>query len=197
MPNRDNMKKQPRKKKIVVGIDFDGVIAYNPFRVVRAPISFVKRNIFGIRHTKFYVPKTSLEKVMWTVLHESSVFPAPGVGLLKDLVEQDQIEAHLVTARFSFLQDHLYQWLRRYSLESLFSSITVNKLDEQPHTYKESVIKQRQFDYFIEDNLDIVQHLTKTTDTQILWIYNLLDRFHPYDKKFPYLKKALEHIANA
>lgn len=183
-----------KKKRIVIGVDFDGVVAYNPFRVIRAPIAYVKKNILGIKKTKFYIPQSSLEKILWIILHESSVFPANGVELLRELVEQDIVEAHLVTARFHFLQDRLYRWLRRYDLERVFASITVNERDEQPHLYKERVVTSKRFDYFIEDNLDIVAHLAKTTETDILWIYNLLDRFHPYEKKFPYLKQALEHI---
>ncbi len=183
-----------KKNRIVVGVDFDGVVAYNPFRIIRAPIAYVKKNMLGIKKTKFYIPQSSVEKILWTILHESSVFPANGVDLLREFVEQDRIEAHLVTARFHFLQDRLYQWLRRYDLERIFSSITVNERDHQPHLYKERVIKENRFDYFVEDNLDIVEHLSRTTSTEILWIYNLLDRFHPYEKKFPYLQQALEYI---
>src|SRR5690349_1475081 len=99
------------KKKMKVGIDFDGVLAYNPFRVIRAPITYVKKQIFHQRKTHFYVPQTELERVIWTVLHESSVFPAQGVELLREKVAAGEIEAHLVTARYSFLQKNLYAWL--------------------------------------------------------------------------------------
>lgn len=178
-----------------VGIDFDGVLAYNPFRIIRAPVTFVKEQLLQRKETAFFVPKTSVEKFAWKVLHESSVLPANGVDLLRRMVNEQQIEAHLVTARYSFLQDQLYVWLRKHDLEKLFSSITINKLDEQPHIYKSKIIKQQKFDYFIEDNLDIVKHVSDHKATQTLWIYNLLDRHQPYTHKYPHLKHALEHIA--
>jgi len=99
-----------------------------------------------------------------------------------------------VTARYGYLQKNLFRWLKSHDLERLFSSITINKLDQQPHIYKTNIVLKQKFDYFIEDNLDIVEHMTKHTDTKVLWIYNLLDKNHPYPFKFPYLKRALEHI---
>lgn len=182
------------KKIIQVGIDFDGVLAYNPFRVVRAPITYVKRNVLGENKTRFYVPNTSIERLVWTLLHESSVFPAQGVSLLKTLVKEKKIEAHLVTARYSFLQPQLYAWINKHKIENLFSSITINKKDQQPHIYKSNIVQERKFDYFIEDNLDIVNHMAKQQSTHVLWIYNLIDRGYPYPYKFPYLQKALEYI---
>lgn len=184
-------------KKIQVGIDFDGVLAYNPLRIARAPAKFIKRKLIGETNTHFYIPQNDLEKMVWIMLHETSVFPAIGMDLLKDLTQDKKIEAHLITARYSFLEENLYKWLKKNNIEDLFASITINKKDEQPHLYKERVIKQKKLDYFIEDNLDIVKHVTPTTNTDILWIYNILDRAYPYDKKFPYLKKALEHIQEA
>lgn len=80
-------------------------------------------------------------------------------------------------------------------MTDVFRTITMNEHDEQPHVYKARIIQEKKFDYFIEDNLDIVRHVTKTVPTtEVLWIYNLLDYRYPYDKKFPYLEKALRAI---
>lgn len=185
-----------KKKMLQVGIDFDGVLAYNPFRVVRAPITYVKRNILGENKTHFYVPNSPFERFVWAILHESSVFPANGVDLLKTLVNEQVLEAHLVTARYSFLQPQLYNWIKKHRLENLFSSITINKNDQQPHIYKSNVVHDKKFDFFIEDNLDIVTHMAKQQITKVLWIYNIIDKSYPYPHKFPYLQKALEYIVS-
>jgi len=50
------------------------------------------------------------------------------------------------------------------------------------------------FDYYIEDNWDIVNSLNGKTRTKLFWIYNILDRGRKYSFKFPYLKLALEQI---
>lgn len=180
--------------KIKVGLDFDGVIAYNPFRVVRPAVSYVKENLFGVKKLAFWYPQKPWQKIFWKILHESSVFPAKGVDLLREMVEKGEIEAHLVTARYSFLDDHLYNWLERHKIRDLFKTINLNKNDEQPHIFKENFIKKHGLDVFIEDNLDIVRHLHGKGNTKIYWIYNLLDRNYPHPHKFPYLEKALKNI---
>lgn len=184
------------KKIIRVGLDFDGVVAYNPFRIVRAPISLVKRNLLGIKKLSFIYPRRKWQQIIWTILHESSVYPAKGVDYLRILVQDKAIEAHIITARYSFLDNHLYKWLDKYRLRKLFKTINLNKNDEQPHLFKEKLIKKYDLDIFVEDNLDIVKYLHGKGKTKIYWIYNILDRNYPHPKKFPYLGKALEDILN-
>src|SRR4030042_5510363 len=109
-----------KQKTIRIGLDVDGVVAYNPFRIVRAPVTYIKRNVLGIRKLKFYIPKTAAERFVWTVIHESSMFPAIGCTTLKELSRRDDLEFHLVTARFHFLQNSVNCWLRRYGLTEVF-----------------------------------------------------------------------------
>ncbi|MBI2611945.1 hypothetical protein HYW54_04360 [Candidatus Gottesmanbacteria bacterium] len=183
------------KRKIRVGFDFDGVIAYNPFRVIRYPLWYFKKNILGMEKLSFWYPKHPWQQIFWKILHESSIIPANGVDLLRALVSEGKVEAHLVTARYSFLDERLTKWLKKHNLDNLFTSITNNKNDEQPHLFKERVVRMGNFDYYIEDNLDIVFHLDKRVKTEVFWIYNLFDRFlYRYKNQFPHLKKALEAI---
>lgn len=183
-----------KKNIIKVGIDFDGVLAYNPFRLIRAPVTYIKRHFLGVKKTHFYIPRTDPEKFIWTILHESSVFPGKGAGLLKNLVNEGKVEAHLVTARFGFLQPGLEGWLKRWHLKDVFTSITMNHKDEQPHFYKARIVNEKKLDYFIEDNFDIVSHIAPRSPTRVMWIYNLLDRWRPYEHKHPYLESALKDI---
>ncbi len=183
-----------RGKKIKIGLDFDGVVAYNPFRVIRAPVAYVKREIFGIKKLKFFVPEKKWERIFWIIAHESSVFPAYGASTLRTLAHRGDIEFHLITARYSFLNDSLYRWLDRYHLRDVFTSITTNIHDEQPHEYKLAAVKRLGLDYFVEDNFDIVSHLSSKVTTTVYWIYNITDHFTPYPHKVPYLGKALEGI---
>lgn len=183
------------KRKIRVGFDFDGVVAYNPFRVARPLVAYIKRNVFGVKKLKFWYPQKHWQQIFWIVLHESSIFPAKGVDLIKSLVKDDLIEAHLITARYSFLDDHLFKWLEKHKLRRYFKTVNLNTYDEQPHLFKEKLIEKYKLDYFIEDNLDIVKHLVQKNKKNIYWIYNLFDRSYRYPHKFSYLEKALKEVA--
>lgn len=183
------------KKKIVVGLDFYGVVAYNPARLARLPISLIKRYLLGIQTVSFFVPKTPLQRGLWALAHESSLFPASGAGLLRKLTKEGVIEVHLITSRFAFLEPHLRRFLDRWNLFDCFTSITLNIREEQAHLFKERLLYEKQFDYYVEDNWDIVEHLNKKNlKTEIHWIYNLLDRGRAYPHKYPYLQKSLERI---
>jgi len=184
------------KKSIVVGFDFDGVVAYNPARLARLPISYIKRHVFGITNTSFFVPKTPLQRSLWALGHETSMFPAKGASLLRTLTQNGTIEAHLVTARFGFLEHHLLQFLDRWNLRSCFTSITLNTKEEQAHIYKERIVSSQKFDFYVEDNWDIVSFLhKKSVHTSVHWIYNILDRKRAYKDKYPYLERSLDRIA--
>ncbi|MCJ7741028.1 hypothetical protein MUP32_07000 [Candidatus Microgenomates bacterium] len=183
------------KKKIRVGFDFDGVIAYNPFRLVRAPLTYVKKNLLGVKKLNFWYPQQPWQKLFWIICHESSIFPAKGISLFREMVEKEVIEAHLITARYSFLGDHLYRWLEKHKLNRFFKTVNLNKKDEQPHLFKEKMLKEYDLHYFIEDNLDIVSYLHGRHTTKIYWIYNLIDRKHPHPYKSPHLEHALKEIA--
>lgn len=183
------------KQKLNIGIDFDGVVAYNPFRIIRSPWAYFKRNILGIRKLTFFYPQSNWQRFIWRIVHDSSFFPSRGIDLLEDLVVTDTIELHLVTGRYHFLDDHLQHWLTKHHLTKLFKTININTHDDQPHLFKERMIGKYKFDVFIEDNWDIVEYLHKKIErTKVYWIYNLVDRHRIYPYKYPYLEKALKAL---
>jgi hypothetical protein len=182
------------RRIIRVGLDFDGVVAYNPFRIIRAPISFFKQNVLGIKTLHFFVPKYWWQKVLWLVVHESSVFPANGVKLLRALAADKRFEFYLITARFDCLKANTLRWIKKQGLDNVFKEILINESYEQPHIFKKRIVKEKKLDYYIEDNWDIVRNFDKEENTKVFWIYNILDLRRRYIYKFPQLRVALERI---
>jgi len=175
-----------------VGFDMDGVLLYNPARVVRPIISVVKRIFLHKKKLKFYYPKTPHEKLFWRFIHKSSIFNAPGIQEITQLVKTGKIEAYLITARYNFLGPSVDHWIKKNKLEKTFTGVFYNSKDEQPHEFKERMIAQLKLDMYVEDNYDIVAHLSQKTKIQIVWIYNIFDRHLHFKMKAPTLQKAID-----
>jgi hypothetical protein len=179
-----------------IGFDMDGVLLYNPGRIIRPFISSIKRIFLKKKKLTFYYPHTPHEKMFWKFAHKSSIFNAPGLKEIKTLVDEGKIEAYLITARYNFLGKGVEEWVKKNKLEKTFKGVFYNSKDEQPHEFKERMIKKLGLAMYVEDNFDIVNHLTNTTPAEILWIYNIFDRGSTFPRKFPHLKHAVEYIKN-
>ncbi|NCO88386.1 hypothetical protein GW881_00520, partial [Candidatus Roizmanbacteria bacterium] len=75
-----------------------------------------------------------------------------------------------------------------------------NSKNEQPHIFKEKMIKKLNLDIYVEDNWDIVNYLEKKNfedgnkQRKIVWIYNFFDRQIKYKDRFPILRSAIKMI---
>ncbi len=172
----------------------DGVLLYNPARIIRPFISSIKHVFLKKKKLHFYYPKSSYEKFFWALGHRSSIYNAPGLPEITRLVNEGKIEAYLITARYGFLGVTVEKWVKKNKLEKTFMGVYHNALDEEPHLFKEKMVKKLHLDMYVEDNFDIVNHLKKTTSADIVWIYNILDRGTPFPKKFPHLASAVNAL---
>ncbi len=187
------MKKIPLK----VGFDLDGVVLYNPTRIIRPLVAFFKKTFLKKTETKFYYPKTKVEKVFWSLLHRSSLFPAPGLEDLKRLVAEGKVKAYLISSRYNFLGGDFDKWAEKIKAKGYFEGCFYNKNNEQPHLFKEKIIKKLDLDIFVEDNWDIVKYLNSRLDnkqTKIFWICNLFDIKIDYPYKFLNLQQAVNEV---
>jgi len=186
-----------KKTKILrVGFDLDGVILYNPVRIIRPLIYIFKKLFLKKRLKKFWIPEKPWEKWLWSLAHKSSIFISPGFEDIKKLVKEKKIKAYIVTSRFSFLKNDFQSWLEKIDADEYFSGAFFNEKNEQPHLFKEKIIQKLKLDIFVEDNWNIVEHLNNKYKGKIYWIYNLFDKTISYQYKFPSLKKTVTFIHN-
>ena len=193
-----------KNKTIKVGFDLDGVLLYNPARILRPIISLMKKKkvILHRDQLEFYVPEPGLGQFFWELLHKSSVWMAPGFEQIEELKRQKLIEPYLITGRFGHLQKDYLKWKEKMRADQLFVKSFMNDNDEQPHLFKERLIKELKLDVFIEDNWDIVQYLdrrlnnSKSTkkSTKIIWLTNIMDFRIDYHDKVKSLHDALKIV---
>lgn len=184
------MKKQPLK----IGFDLDGVILYNPIRVVRPFIAFFKKQLLRKQKLKFYYPNSRIEKFIWSLFHKTSIFTADGLNEVKNLAQNDHIEPYIITARYNFLKKDFQKWLKKIDADKYFKGYFYNKDDEQPHLFKEKIIRKLDLDIFVEDNWDIVNYLNPKLKSKIFWIYNIFDRYIKHDYKFSSMQNVVSEI---
>lgn len=189
------------KQPLKVGFDLDGVILYNPVRVLRPLSAFISKLIFKKKATNFFIPQSPVAKFIWYLLHKSSFVPARGLYELRKLVLEGKIEAHLITGRYASLTNDFQSWMKSIDSDKLFASQSHNIKNEQPHIFKQNMIKKMGLDVFVEDNWDIVSELKATGSklqatgkTRIFWISNLLDRHIAHEHKFYNLKGVIKEL---
>jgi len=189
--NEKNKNKPPLK----IGFDLDGVILYNPSRILRPIVSCIKKQLFHRKKLNFFYPKNEFQRYIWKLVHMTSLYIPDGFNTIKELSKQNKIEPYIITARFGFLKPQLESWAKRNHIRDYFKEIYINEEDKQPHIHKEQKIRELGLDYFVEDNLDIVLHLRSVfPDKKIIWIYNIFDKNFDYDLKFPTLKKMTNYL---
>jgi len=180
---------------IKVGFDMDGVLLYNPARLLRPLISQLKKKDVCIhrKELEFYVPQTRWEEIIWELFHKSSIFVAPGLDQIQQYREQGLLDPYLITGRFAHLRKDFEKWQRKLNTAEVFNQALMNDQDEQPHLFKERKIKELGLEYFIEDNWDIVHYLSErlSGQCQIFWVTNIFDKKIDYPHKFRSLKQAL------
>lgn len=191
-------------RPLKIGFDFDGVIMYNPIRIIRPLIAFLKRKKIGIqrKEMEFFIPQKNWEKLLFRLFHQTSIFPAKGLDIVERLSQQQKIEPYIITARFDFLRHDLEYWLKKIHAEQIFKQWFHNKDSEQPHLFKARMIEQLGLDVFIEDNWNIVQYLDKyfkkkKLPVKVFWVYNLFDKKIPYHSKHPHLLSVLKKLLHS
>lgn len=147
------------KKQLRVGFDLDGVLLYNPARIIRPIMSFAKKYIFKRDLNKFYYPKNKIEKLIWWFLHKSSLWPAPGIDEILSMIKQKKIQAYIVSARYELLESDFAHWHKIIDPNKLFLGYFYNNKNDQPQIFKEKMIEKLKLDIFVEDNWDIVSYL--------------------------------------
>ena len=196
-----------KEKTLKVGFDLDGVLLYNPARITRPIVTLMKKKkvIIQREQLEFYVPKPGFEQFFWELLHESSMWLAPGFKQITELKKAKIIEPYLITGRFAHLQENYEKWRKKMNADQLFVQSYINSKDEQPHLFKERLIKELKLDYFVEDNWDIVQYLDQQLGlasqqkkpVTIIWLSNILDFRVDYHSKVKNLQEALTILTEA
>ncbi len=147
------------RKIIRIGFDLDGVIVGKPPLVPKGLIEFLtKKPANSSLHFRF--PKSCLEQCVRKFSH-FYLFRPPlrqNINFIKKL-NSKKYELYVISGRYSFLTLETDRWLKKRGLGNLFKAVFINLGNEQPHLFKERIIKELNLDYFFEDDKETKEYL--------------------------------------
>lgn len=92
------------------------------------------------------------------------------VETLRNL-DQQQNKLYLISSRFGFLKNRTETIMNKYSLTQYFDGIYFNYTNEQPHIFKNAVIKTLHLDMYIDDDLSILKYIAKyNKKIKLFWL---------------------------
>jgi len=158
------------KKMIKIGFDMDGVLVNKPPLIPKKWLEYLfqGRRENGL-HYRY--PKTELEIWLRKFSH-FYLFRPPikkNIEIAKEFKKQGY-KLYLISSRYSFLKKETMAWLKRRKLDNVFEEIFINLNNEQPHIFKEKIIRQLDLDYYFDDDRNTVDFLQLKFKDKIFWV---------------------------
>lgn len=155
-----------------IGFDLDKIfVDYPPF----IPDSVIDRLYKKkVRTGLLYRIPSRPEQLLRQLSHYHG-FRAPikeNIHYLKSLPKKKN-EFFLISSRFGFLEKQTFSLLKNMGIDKMFRGMYFNFSNEQPHLFKERVLKELALDVYVDDDLQLLEYVTKTNKkTKFFWLHN-------------------------
>lgn len=154
-----------------IGFDLDKIfIDYPPFIPTNLIDRLYKQKSNGVL---LYRIPSKLEQIIRVISHYPFLRPPilENIEFVKKLTSNKKNKYYLVSSRFSFLKDQTDNIIGKYNLSKIFNSMFFNFQDQQPHTFKDQVIKKMKIDLYVDDDLPLLEYLAnKNINTKFFWL---------------------------
>lgn len=164
-----------------IGFDLDKVfLNYPPFIPDFIIDKFYKKK--DNKELIYRIPKKIEQKLR--LLTHASFLRKPikdNIDFLSYLNKNTNHDLYLITSRFLFLEKKTNLLLKKLDLNKFFKKIFLNLRNEQPHLYKNRVIKDLNLKIYIDDDLSLLRFLQKNNSkTNFFWLSNKKsEKFNP------------------
>lgn len=163
-----------------IGFDFDGIFVGLPPYVPLILIDLFYKGRFAILSRKnkdikelHYRFPGYIERQIRILSHYPLFRPQikPNVKSLHTLLKQNSIESYLISSRFGFLKKRTQNWVDKYDFHNHFEEVIFNYNNEQPHIFKDKMIKKLKLDAYVDDDLDLLKYLSLNNPSlKLYWI---------------------------
>lgn len=113
------------------------------------------------------------------------------IKFLKKLAAENTHTYYLISSRFGFLKKTTEKLVQKYGIDKIFKSLHFNFLNEQPHLFKNQMIKKLKINSYIDDDLPLLNFLAdKNPKTKFFWLNNKISK--PLGKNLSAVKNISE-----
>ena len=171
-----------------IGFDLDKVlIDYPPFVSPKIIDRLYKKKDNGVLIYK--IPGYP-EQVIRRLSHLSILRPPikKNMNFLKS-ISKEKNKLYLISSRFNFLKSRTAKLVKRHGLDKVFDATYFNFKNDQPHIFKNGIIKKLKLDIYVDDDLSLLKHVAANNlKTKFFWLNDL-----GLDKK---ISKNISAISN-
>lgn len=169
-------------KKVRIGFDFDKVLVNYPPLIPDQLINWIYKK--RSKTLKYRFPGTFEQKIR--IVSHYPFFRHPvteNINTVK-ILHKNNIPVFLISGRFGFLKHRTDVWLKKHALHKYFKEIHFNFNNEQPHIFKDRIIKSLGITHFVDDDLDLLLYLAKHNPTVSFYWFNpskITKRYVPFE----------------
>jgi len=90
---------------------------------------------------------------------------------LAELKRNQRDSYYLITGRFDFLKKRTEAFIKKHNFDTIFDGMYFNYKNEQPHLFKDSIIKKLHLDRYVDDDFDLLNYLAqRNANTTFFWL---------------------------
>jgi FMN phosphatase YigB (HAD superfamily) len=151
-----------KARKIKIAFDLDGVIIDKPPLIPRKLIEWLFRGSWE-SGLCYRFPTSKLEQRIRKLSHFYLLRPPikKNVSFIKKIASYTNYELYVLSGRYSFLKGETEVWLQKRGLKRLFKQVIINLKNEQPHVFKERIIRKLKPDFLVDDDPPLTKYLNK------------------------------------
>ncbi|MFH1832757.1 MAG: hypothetical protein ABH816_01130 [Candidatus Levyibacteriota bacterium] len=154
-----------------LGFDFDKIfVDYPPFIPNGIIDRLYKKKSNG--ELLYRIP-SRLEQILRLISHQSIFRPLIKENLifLKKIRQKNNHKYYLISSRFSFLKKPTQGIIKKCEFDKIFNAMYFNFENEQPHIFKNEVIKKLKINRYIDDDLPLIKFLAnENPKTFFFWL---------------------------
>lgn len=155
-----------------IGFDLDKIFIDTPPFIPKSIIErlYKKRD----NGTLLYRIPGPGEQIIRSISHLSFLRPPMKENLdFLRIFSKNKNQLYLISSRFKFLEDKTKRIIEKYHFAKIFDEMYFNFANEQPHIFKNRIIKKLKLDYYIDDDRSLLKYVAKNNPRiKFFWLTN-------------------------